>query len=151
MHRALLIAEIRSLVCTFAADQTLARLAQCCKDFHHPAIRVLWNAISNLSPLVRCFPPDAWTFVNNSLGRCIVSTIILPYPSLMPHIIGSAETRAAACPRGLDGISQVFSHSAKVWGTVLADHSAFTSRASDVGAVCIPSCLHIVPDRKSVV
>ncbi|KAI1790212.1 hypothetical protein LXA43DRAFT_891462 [Ganoderma leucocontextum] len=72
MNRALSIAEIRYLICTFATDHTLVRLAQCCKDFHEPAIRVLWNAIPNLSPLVRCFPRDAWT--TGTPGRSIKLT-----------------------------------------------------------------------------
>ena len=112
MHRALSIVEILYLICTFATNPALIRLARCCRDFHNPAIQVLWHDIPDLSPLVRCFPQDAWTMGPGALSRSIVS-ITVPRQSSMAHAMGSTETRTVAGARGLDNLPQVLQFGAK--------------------------------------
>ena len=128
MDRALSIAEIRYLICTVALDYTLVQLSQCSKRFHEPAIRVLWNTVPDLSPLVRCLPQDAWTMVDSSIGAHIVSTNLLPNP-FTAHVSSCIiEAREASNSRGLDDIPQGFSFGVTTWDiAILEPASCYTN------------------------
>ncbi len=113
MHRALSITEIRYLICTVAIDHTLVQLAQCCRNFHEPAIRALWSTVPDISPLVRCFPQDAWTLVPNPRGGNSIVSMTVFNQALIAHVSGFLETCAVSSPTGLDKVPQVFQLSAK--------------------------------------
>ncbi|TBU29983.1 hypothetical protein BD311DRAFT_787500 [Dichomitus squalens] len=84
MEHALTITEIREMICTFASDHTLARLARTCKAFHEPSIQVLWCYLSDISPLFHCFPQDAYAHTEK-LNRPLTPeewTRVLKYSSL---------------------------------------------------------------------
>ncbi|TFK69866.1 hypothetical protein BDN72DRAFT_583629 [Pluteus cervinus] len=65
-HRCLYVAELLSNIVDFAfADQdngglALASLASTSKSFHVPAVDVLWRALPNIVPLLKCLPSDLW-------------------------------------------------------------------------------------------
>ena len=64
MHPCLNIDEIlrllvRELVVS-GAKATAVALACCCKNFEEPALDVLWETQSRLTPLLKCFPRDIW-------------------------------------------------------------------------------------------
>ena len=67
MHRALYISEIVNMVCEPLDEVALASLARSCKALHEPALRSLWADLSNLTPLVKCFPADTWCVEENEL------------------------------------------------------------------------------------
>ncbi|KAM5539374.1 hypothetical protein V8D89_006826 [Ganoderma adspersum] len=67
MHRALLTPEILYDVCAYATDGTLVSLALSCKAFNEAAIQALWHELRDLSPLMKCFPEDAWTIEQERL------------------------------------------------------------------------------------
>ena len=68
--KTLFIVEIFRNVCAYLDSQGLARLAQCCKTFCDPAIRLLWDTIS-LQPLMESFPDDV---IEIDPSECYVST-----------------------------------------------------------------------------
>ncbi|KAH9891785.1 hypothetical protein C8Q73DRAFT_88452 [Cubamyces lactineus] len=61
MHRALNIPEILRYICEYADDDTLATMARCARFLHDPVISVLWSVLSDLGPVIMCFPEDAWS------------------------------------------------------------------------------------------
>lgn len=69
MHRALFISEIANFICEPLDETTLAALARSCKALHEPAVHSLWADLSNLVPLVKCFPDDSWTVEDNEIVR----------------------------------------------------------------------------------
>ncbi|TFK82127.1 hypothetical protein K466DRAFT_530844 [Polyporus arcularius HHB13444] len=66
-HRALHIAEVLRHICGVADNRTLAILARTCRAFQEPAIQTLWRCLTDLIPLVKCFPPDAWMIEGNKM------------------------------------------------------------------------------------
>ncbi len=72
MHHCLKIPEIlldifqRNVVETHpdtrSADCLLdfTSLARTCRDFHEPAMNILWHTMEDLAPVFRCLPRDAW-------------------------------------------------------------------------------------------
>ncbi|KAI0335785.1 hypothetical protein GY45DRAFT_702553 [Cubamyces sp. BRFM 1775] len=66
------IPEIISLVCECADHPTLALMARSSRILHEAAIQVLWRILPDLFPLIRCFPEDAWTLVQQDLYRSVV-------------------------------------------------------------------------------
>ena len=64
MHPCLRVDEIlRLFACELVAsgaDATAAALARCCKTLEEPVLDVLWEKQDQLTPLLKCFPPDVW-------------------------------------------------------------------------------------------
>lgn len=85
MHACLGITEILDLIIRFLVDERvgnsngicaichkdIARLARCCKAFMDPALDVLWETQSSLSPLIMCFPEHFWTLEVHWSGRVV--------------------------------------------------------------------------------
>ena len=64
MHPCLSVDEIlrllaRQLVAS-DTETTAVALACCCKTFEEPVLDILWETQDQLTPLLKCFPRDAW-------------------------------------------------------------------------------------------
>ena len=64
MHACLNVDEIlrllaRELVAS-EAEATAVFFACCCKTFEDPLLDALWGEQDQLTPLLKCFPRDAW-------------------------------------------------------------------------------------------
>jgi len=64
MHPCLNVDEIlRLIACELVASGakgTTVTLACCCKSFEEPVLDALWGTQDQLTPLLKCFPRDAW-------------------------------------------------------------------------------------------
>ncbi|KAH9891753.1 hypothetical protein C8Q73DRAFT_763124 [Cubamyces lactineus] len=65
------ISEILRLVCECADPPTLASMARSSRIVHEAAVQVLWRNLPDLFPLIRCFPDDAWTLIEDFLERIL--------------------------------------------------------------------------------
>ncbi|EPT05391.1 hypothetical protein FOMPIDRAFT_1057635 [Fomitopsis schrenkii] len=63
MHHVFLVDELVCQILDNLEDtlpENLARLARTCRSLYQPSVRILWKRLSNISPLVRLLPCDAW-------------------------------------------------------------------------------------------
>ena len=64
MHACLSVDEILRLLAYELVDSeakaTAVSLACCCKIFEEPVLDELWETQDRLTPLLKCFPHDAW-------------------------------------------------------------------------------------------
>ncbi|KAG9312052.1 hypothetical protein JVU11DRAFT_7333 [Chiua virens] len=60
MHLVLCLEEILLNIFGHCHDSSLVKLARTCRTFKEPALDVLWNALIDLTPLVRCLPKSLW-------------------------------------------------------------------------------------------
>ena len=92
MHRALFIREILFHICS-ALDRDckadLAALARTCQTFKEPALDVLWEHLSGLSPLARCLP-EVCKF-NRVCASFHCSVDIKIFSSAVLHVQQTAE------------------------------------------------------------
>lgn len=76
MHCRFLIPEIVRLICaelgSTGAKKTLAGLARTCLWFNEPALDSLWYELHDLTPLIKCMPPDLWQESEGKLVRMIL-------------------------------------------------------------------------------
>jgi hypothetical protein len=72
MHGALLVSELLSIIFYYVSEldlrtlaptskTTVARCARTCKAWKEPALRVIWESLDSLLPLMKLFPIDAFT------------------------------------------------------------------------------------------
>lgn len=85
MHACLRITETLDLIIKFLVDERvdnsngtcaichkdIARLIRCCKAFMDPALDVLWETQSSLSPLIMCLSGHFWTLEIHWSGRVV--------------------------------------------------------------------------------
>ena len=132
---------------------TLAQLARCSKNFHGPAIRVLWSTIPDISPLVLCLPADTWTVVRiPRVGDSIVSTTLFEEASAswVAYVDVVVETCAISSPTGLDDVPQVFKPGAQAGSRAEAGrpcHSwdLYAGTAGALGVIRLSSRVRLVP------
>ncbi len=98
-HRALHIAEVLRHICGVADNRTLAILARTCRAFQEPAIQTLWRCLTDLMPLVKCFPPDVWIIEGNKMVRHMFESIKV-VPTIRTEICPPAfATRMGRLPQ----------------------------------------------------
>ena len=77
MHRALSIPEIFHNVCAYACHSTLLSLIRTCQAFHVIAIQTSWSCLPDLTPLVKCFPEDAWSIDERTKSLVSAASVLL--------------------------------------------------------------------------
>ncbi|KAI0712379.1 hypothetical protein C8Q76DRAFT_797238 [Earliella scabrosa] len=98
MHPVFSIAELLHHIATLASHDTLPCLIRTCKAFHKHAIQELWRDLPDLSPILGCFPSDAWSVVNDN-KFVSPSDIFAPNPlptSLIDHLDCKTFVRSLA-------------------------------------------------------
>ncbi|KAI0360764.1 hypothetical protein OH77DRAFT_1586309 [Trametes cingulata] len=75
-HRCLLVSEIFQLIAEELYEngglRTLTVLARTCKVLHEAVLPVLWNSLESIVPLLRLFPPDTWSEIENPDGETVL-------------------------------------------------------------------------------
>ena len=93
MHHCLGVDEIlRLFACelvTSNAGATAVALACCRRSFEEPVLDSLWETQSQLVPLLKCFPRDAW---EEEDGRFVSSLTVINLPTLK-HLFSKAFKR----------------------------------------------------------
>ncbi|KAI0366032.1 hypothetical protein BV20DRAFT_698560 [Pilatotrama ljubarskyi] len=78
-HRCLLVNEIFQVIAEElyenGGQRTLSALARTCKVLHEAVLPVLWNSLDSIVPLLRLFPPDTWSEIQNPDGGNVLRII----------------------------------------------------------------------------
>src|ERR1700749_549705 len=78
MHAALLVSEILAIIFRYVLDidhrqlappkRSLAHACRVCRAWRDPALATIWHTIDSLLPLMRLFPPDAFSQSRTHVG-----------------------------------------------------------------------------------
>ena len=66
---------VRAIAANLVSDKakgSAVALASCCKSLEEPALGEVWRSLSNLAPLVTCYPLEIWDF--EVVENLVVST-----------------------------------------------------------------------------
>lgn len=79
MHKVLQIPELYGHICSYIwfDKQTLARLARTCKLLCEPALKLIWQNLDDIAPLIMCMPDDLWERSDDEHGK-LQSLVSLP-------------------------------------------------------------------------